>query len=83
MKKYFINYWNNFSNTFNLIYVESDEDKKSFKELNNFTPITLKEAKHKITVEKEARKNDPAFAFYGTIEIISATDYLKLTKEFK
>lgn len=74
MKKYYVNYYLNFANTYNIISVESENDKKIFSTLEGYERISLKKAKKLITREKEQRKNNPAFSHYAPIKIKSASE---------
>lgn len=69
MKKFYINYYRNFGNTFNLCYCNTEEEERAAVSAG-FERITRKEAERKCAEEKNARKFDPAFSGYGDTEIV-------------
>ena len=69
MRKYYIRYWANFGNTFNLLYVD---DAMDIKIPDNWERITRKEALSLARNERTLRKSDPNFAYYGDAEIYPA-----------
>ncbi|MEG2679413.1 MAG: hypothetical protein RR949_05680 [Oscillospiraceae bacterium] len=73
MKKYYICYWNDFGNTYNLYSVESSADAAALEKLGDCERITLKEARRVISQERDARKYDSAFSGYGATQIIPAS----------
>ena len=78
MKKYYINYYRDFSNTYNLCSVESDADKVEFAKFEGeWKRITLKDAQTKIRAEKDRKKYDAAFSGHGDAEILSASEISK------
>ena len=73
MKKYYIEYYRDFANTYNLYSVENEADQDA---LHKIAPtakrITLKDARRKIREERWARVNDQAFGGYGDTSITPA-----------
>lgn len=80
MKKYYINYYRDFGNTFNLYCAETAADVAIIEsgELGDCERITLKNALKKISQEKYARKFDPAFSGYGSVEILTVSSVLAM-----
>lgn len=68
MKKYYIRYWRDFANTYDLCYCETLEEEKRAVSAG-FERITRKEAERKCANERFTRKYDPAFSGYGDIDI--------------
>lgn len=64
MKTYFINYWRDFGNTYNLCYCESKEEEAAAVAAG-YERITRKEAERKCSNERWARKHDRNFSGYG------------------
>ena len=63
MKKYYVSYYKDFANTYNLMYVETAEDEAALPD--NAQQITRKEAEALARKEREARKNDGSFSGYA------------------
>ena len=59
MRKYFINHYRDFGNTYNLAYTDTDAQAAEA-EANGWERITRKQAESKCAVENRARKTDPA-----------------------
>ena len=70
-KKYFINYYKNFANTYNLCWVEG-HDKKTIDLLleNGWENITRKNAFEKCVQENDRRKNDASFSYFADNKIL-------------
>ena len=64
MRKYFVKYWANFGNTYNLAYTDTDAQAAEA-EANGWERITRKQAESKCADENRARQADPAFSGYG------------------
>ena len=64
MKKYYINYYRDFGNTYNLAYTDTDAQAAEA-EANGWERITRKQAESKCAVENRARQTDPAFSGYA------------------
>ena len=65
MKKYYVNYYSNFANTYDLRYTEGDEQPK-----DGYERITLKEAQRLARSESDRRKSDPNFSHFASTIII-------------
>lgn len=74
MRKYWVQYWRNFGNTYNLFYTENPEEESMLPE--NAERITRKEALKLAREESDRRKYDEAFAYYApeTIAPLSVED---------
>lgn len=68
MKKYYVQYYKDFANTYNLAWAETPEQIK-LAEDTGYEQITRKEAERLCVNEKEARTSDPAFSGYGDTAI--------------
>ena len=64
MRKYFINYWADYGNTYNLAYTDTDAQAAEA-EASGWERITRKQAESKCADENRARKTDPAFSGYA------------------
>ena len=64
MRKYFVKYWANFGNTYNLAYTDTDAQAAEA-EANGWERITRKQAESKCADENRARSSDPAFSGYA------------------
>ena len=64
MRKYYINYYCDFGNTYNLAYTDTDAQAAEA-EANGWERITRKQAESKCADENRARKTDPAFSGYA------------------
>ena len=64
MRKYFIHYYRDFGNTYNLAYTDTDAQAAEA-EANGWDRITRKQAESKCADENRARKTDPAFSGYA------------------
>ena len=64
MRKYFINYYSAFGNTYNLAYTDTDAQAEEA-EANGWERITRKQAESKCADENRARSSDPAFSGYA------------------
>lgn len=71
-RKYFVHYYRNFGNTFNLYYADTPDQLTAIPEAAQ--EISYKEAKQLAHDERLARKHDPAFSGYGDVAIYPA-DY--------
>lgn len=74
MRKYWVQYWRNFGNTYNLFYTENSEEESMLPE--NAERITRKKALQLAREESDRRKFDGAFAYYApeTIAPLSVED---------
>lgn len=66
MKKYYVNYYRDFSNTYNLYYTDETMDieiPKSWKQITRSRAIML------AIRERKARKYDETFAYFADAEI--------------
>ena len=69
MKKYFKQNYLNFSNTYDLVYTETQEQEKQAI-TKGYVRITRKEAERLCRAEIDRRKEDPAFSGYASTEIL-------------
>ena len=67
MRKYWVQYWRNFGNTYNLFYTENPEEESMLP--GNAERITRKEALKLAREESDRRKYDEAFAYNADSEI--------------
>lgn len=72
MKKYYISYYRDFGNTYNLYWAETSEQIAALPK--NARKITRREAKRKCAEEKSARGHDPSFSGFASAVILPA-DY--------
>lgn len=74
MRKYWVQYWRNFGNTYNLFYTEKPEEESMLP--GNAERITRKKALQLAREESDRRKFDGAFAYYApeTIAPLSVED---------
>ena len=74
MKKYFVDYYRNFGNTYTLVYAETQAD---FDALRRHYPdaerITRKEAIEMARAEKLRRRCDPAFSGFASAVVVPAS----------
>ena len=70
MKKYYINYYKDFANTYDLCWIDNKEDEAAAI-AKGYMRITRKDAIAKCTNERHTRKVDPAFSGYGSAEIFN------------
>ena len=64
MKRYYVKYYLDFSNTYNLAYTETEAEEKQAKE-QGYEHITRKEAEHLCALENQRRKDDTAFSRFA------------------
>lgn len=69
MKRYYVKYYLDFSNTYNLAYTETEAEEKQAKE-QGYDRITRKEAERLCALENQRRKQDPAFAYHADAVIL-------------
>lgn len=69
MKKYFVNYYRNFANTYNLAWAETPEQLKKA-DSEGWEQITRKEAERLCSAEKYRRKSNPSFSGFADIVIL-------------
>lgn len=69
MKKYYVHYWNSFSNTYTLCWAESAEQMEEA-EKNGYERITRKQAEKLCSDEIYRRKTDYAFSGYADSVIL-------------
>lgn len=67
MRKYWVQYWRNFGNTYNLFYTENPEEESMLP--GNAERITRKKALQLAREESDRRKYDEAFAYNADSEI--------------
>lgn len=74
MRKYWVQYWRNFGNTYNLFYTENPEEESMLP--GNAERITRKKALQLAREESDRRKFNGAFAYYApeTIAPLSVED---------
>lgn len=74
MRKYWVQYWRNFGNTYNLFYTENPEEESMLP--GNAERITRKKALQLAREESDRRKYNGAFAYYApeTIAPLSVED---------
>lgn len=74
MRKYWVQYWRNFGNTYNLFYTENPEEESMLP--GNAERIMRKKALQLAREESDRRKFDGAFAYYApeTIAPLSVED---------
>lgn len=80
-KLYFIRYWRDFANTFNLAWADNDDDREWLAS-NGFEQCTRKYAETKARNERYARKFDQAFSGYGD-DAVFPTKYWRLIEDEK
>ena len=87
MKRYYRHYYRNFSNTFELISVDSKEENgmldyfwKRDKTASTVERIPLKTALHLCAAERKLRKVNPEAAGYSPTEIIPFEEYMREEK---
>lgn len=68
MRKYWVQYWRNFGNTYNLFYTENPEEESMLP--GNAERITRKKALQLAREESDRRKYDEAFAYYAPETIV-------------
>ena len=68
-RRYYISYYKNFANTYDLYYAENTDEVRLAEE-KGFTQISRKEAERKCSEEKFRRKYDPSFSHFASIHII-------------
>ena len=68
-RKYWIQYYRDFSNTYNLCYTETDTEAKQAEEAG-WERITRQEAIDKCIAERRRRKEDAAFSGFADIVIL-------------
>lgn len=69
MKKYYVEYWNSFGNTYNLYWAETPEQIQIAESLKTCKRITRKEAEKLCAEENYRRRTDYNFSGYATSEI--------------
>lgn len=69
MKTYYIQYYRDFANTYNLCYCETPEEQAEA-ESAGYERITRKEAIRKCSNERWAREHDQSFSGYGDASIV-------------
>lgn len=67
MRKYWVQYWRDFANTYNLYYTENPEEESMLP--GNAERITRKKALQLAREESDRRKFDRAFAYYASATI--------------
>ena len=72
MKKYYIKYYADFANTYNLGYAETPEE-EAHAEQNGWERITRREAERKCAAENQRRKTDEMFSGYASNLIFPVT----------
>lgn len=80
MRKYYVNYYKNFSNTYDLIYTETPEEEKTAL-TKGYQRITRKKAFGLCVDARYLRKTDPSAAGYASAYIYplnkdAAYDYM-------
>lgn len=63
-RKYYVCYWRDFGNTYNLYYTDKEIDR------DDYERITRKEAIRMCVEEKERQRTDPAFSGYASATIM-------------
>ena len=71
MKKYYINFYRDFGNTYSLMYTETDADAKALPD--GAERITRKQAERYCRDELSAQIADPAFSGYASSSILPAS----------
>lgn len=69
MKKYFILYTRDFSNTYDIVYAETPEQEQQAV-AKGYERITRREAERLCRAEMDRRQDDPAFSGYASAEIL-------------
>ena len=69
MKKYYVHYYMDFSNAYNLAWAGTPEQIKPAED-RGYEQITRKEAEHLCAKEIEARRDDPAFSGFASTVIL-------------
>lgn len=67
MKKYYVCYYLDFGNTYNLYYADDSMD---IQIPGNYERITRKEALRLISAENQRRKDDPSFSYFAATSIM-------------
>lgn len=67
MRKYWVQYWRDFANTYNLYYTENPEEESMLPK--NAERITRKKALQLAREESDRQKFDEAFAYYASTTI--------------
>lgn len=67
MRKYYVHYYRDFANTYNLYYADADHEVPE-----SWVRITRKTAEELARRERRARKNDPGFSGYADTAIFPA-----------
>ena len=70
MKRYFVHYWKDFSNTYEVLWADSPEAEAALPA--GAERITRREAEELCRRERERRKYDAAFSGYATASIYPA-----------
>lgn len=79
-RTYYVHYWNNFGNTYNLYYCETEEDLAALPA--DSERITRKEALRLAREESYRRETDQSFAYLADESIIPAAEKDKPTDWF-
>jgi hypothetical protein len=81
MKKYYVNYYRDFANTYTLAWAETPEQVKTAKEAG-YQQITRKKAEALCAKEKEERKQNPSFSGYADT-VILPIDYPATERDWR
>lgn len=68
-RKYWIHYYKDFSNTYNLCYTETSDEEKRMED-KGWERITRKEAVNKCVAERRRRKEDAMFSGFADAVIL-------------
>ena len=67
MKRYYVNYYDNFANTYNLVW--TDDMHREPENMTGYDRISRKMAEKLAVKERSARKNDASFAYKADAHI--------------
>ena len=81
MKSYYILYYRDFANTYNLCYCTTPEECKAA-EAAGYERISRADAIRKCINENSARKHDPNFSGYGSNTILP-WEYIKRREDYE
>jgi hypothetical protein len=81
-RKYYIHYWRNFENTFELYYADTPEEAAKLEEVEEVYRLTRKQAEQKARNEMWAREHDAAFSGYGAVYVLPARVFFNRDNDF-
>lgn len=81
MKRYFVNYYNDFTNTYNLAWAETPEQLE-IAQADGWEQITRKKAQALCMEERRRQLNDPSFSGYADT-LIFPIDYDRMENDWQ